>query len=184
MRLETERLIFREMTADDYDALYAVLDDPDVTRHYPYRFDKTRVENWITKNIERYRVFGFGLWAVVLKESGEMIGDCGLTMQNINGFIRPEIGYHIDKNHRRRGYAGEAAALCRDWAFENTPFRVLYSYMKKTNIASAATAVSVGMKYDGEYMDDENEITVVYAVAREDRKLDGDKSLSADKLVI
>lgn len=53
--------------------------------HYPYTFDENRVRNWITKNIERYSIFGFGLWAVVLKETDELIGDCGLTMQNIKG---------------------------------------------------------------------------------------------------
>lgn len=44
-------------------------------------------------------MFGFGLWAVVLKETGELIGDCGLTMQNVDGVILPEIGYHIAKAH-------------------------------------------------------------------------------------
>lgn len=92
MRLETERLYLREMTEADFDALYEVLADPDIMRHYPYAFDEKRVRGWIAKNIERYETFGCGLWAVVLKETGEMIGDCGLTMQNINGVIRPEIG--------------------------------------------------------------------------------------------
>lgn len=68
---------------DDYNALYAVLADSDIMQHYPYTFDEVRVRGWILKNIERYRIFGFGLWAVCIKESGEMIGDCGLTMQNI-----------------------------------------------------------------------------------------------------
>ena len=97
------------MTAEDFDALYAVLADSDIMRHYPYTFDKARVCGWIDKNIERYRVFGFGLWAVCLKKTGEMIGDCGLTMQNINGTILPEIGYHIAKLHQKNGYATEAA---------------------------------------------------------------------------
>ena len=78
--LETERLILRELTENDFDALYEVLADSDIMQHYPYTFDESRVRNWINKSIERYEIFGFGLWAVCLKETGEMIGDCGLTM--------------------------------------------------------------------------------------------------------
>ena len=64
MKLETERLFLQEMTSDDFDALYAVLADSDIMQHYPYAFDEARVRNWINKNRERYRVFGFRLWAV------------------------------------------------------------------------------------------------------------------------
>lgn len=166
MILETERLILREMTQDDFDAMYKILGDSDIMKHYPYTFDEKRVRNWIDKNIERYRVFGFGLWAVCLKESGEMIGDCGLTMQNINGSICPEIGYHIRGDMQRNGYAKEAAAAVHDWSFDNTPFQRLYSYMKKDNIPSAATARSIGMTLDFEYADSEDEITSVYSSAR------------------
>ena len=88
-------------------------------RHYPYTFDERRVRGWISKNIERYRDFGFGLWAVVLKETGGMIGDCGIIMQFINGRIEPEIGYHLHHDWQKRGYAREAARACRDWAFEH-----------------------------------------------------------------
>ena len=63
MKLETKRLFLREMTPEDFDAPYAVLADSDIMRHYPYTFDEARVKNWINKNTERYRVFGFGLWA-------------------------------------------------------------------------------------------------------------------------
>ena len=73
MRIETERLYLREMTAADYEALYAVLADSDIMQHYPYTFDEARVRGWIDRNIERYSVFGFGLWAVCLHENGEMI---------------------------------------------------------------------------------------------------------------
>ena len=83
--IETQRLILREMGEWDYEALYRILADSDIMQHYPYTFDEGRVRNWIARNRERYRTFGFGLWAVCLKEAGEMIGDCGLTMQLING---------------------------------------------------------------------------------------------------
>ena len=95
MVLKTKRLFLREMTENDFEALNNVLSDSDVMQHYPCTFDEAGVRNWIQRNIERYRVFGFGLWAVCLKETGEMIGDCGLTMQLVDGQIKPEIGYHI-----------------------------------------------------------------------------------------
>ena len=166
MKIETEQLFLREMNEYDYDALYSVLADSDIMQHYPYIFDEKRVMNWIRKNMERYRIFGFGLWAVCLKKTGETIGDCGLTMQNIDGMICPEIGYHIRKDKQRMGYAKEAASAVRDWAFENTPFNVLYSYMKADNIASEATAKSIGMHKLDEYVDAEQELTLVYTLER------------------
>ncbi len=167
MKLETKRLFLREMTPDDFDALYGVLADSDIMRHYPYTFDEARVLNWINKNIERYRVFGFGLWAVCLKSTGEMIGDCGLTMQNINGTVLPEIGYHIAKAYQRQGYAKEAAKAVRDWTFNNTAFGTVYSYMKKENALSSAVARANGMALLDEFTDDEGEKTVVYGISRE-----------------
>lgn len=82
MIMETDRLRLRELTPEDLDALYAVLGDSDIMRHYPYTFDTARVENWIRRNQQRYGVFGFGLWAVCRKDTGELIGDCGITMQH------------------------------------------------------------------------------------------------------
>ena len=166
MVIETERLYLREMTDEDFHALYKVLADPNIMQHYPYTFDEKRVKNWIERNIERYRVFGFGLWGVCLKETGEMIGDCGLTMQLIGGEIKPEIGYHIRADKQRNGFAKEAAIAVRDWTFNNTPFNVIYSYMKHTNEPSAKTAISYGCKQVDEFNDDTNEITKVFAISR------------------
>lgn len=167
MTIETERLFLREMKENDFDALYEVLADADIMQHYPYTFDESRVRNWIQRNIERYRIFGFGLWAVCLKETGKMIGDCGLTMQLIGGEIKPEIGYHIRSDKQRNGYAKEAAIAVRDWTFNNTPFQIIYSYMKYTNEPSVKTAISYGCKLVGEYKDDENVITKVFAISKE-----------------
>ena len=167
MFIETERLSLREMKESDFDALYKVLADSDIMQHYPYTFDENRVINWIQRNIERYRIFGFGLWAVCLKETGEMIGDCGITLQLIDGQIKPEIGYHIRADKQRNGYAKEAAIAVRDWTFNNTPFQIVYSYMKYTNEPSVKTAISYGCKQVDEYQDDENEITKVFAISRD-----------------
>ena len=168
MIIETRRLILREMTEDDFDALYGVLADSDIMRHYPYTFDENRVKGWISKNIQRYKIFGFGLWAVCLKETEEMIGDCGLTMQIINGQIKPEIGYHIRADRQRNGFAKEAAIAVRDWTFRNTPFNTVYSYMLHTNEPSVRTAMAYGCKQVDEFNDELNGITKVFAVTREE----------------
>ena len=168
MILETERLFLREMTMDDFDALYAVLSDAEIMQHYPYTFDEERVRSWIERNMKRYTDDGFGLWAVCLKDTGEMIGDCGLTLQNIDGQMLPEIGYHIRKDQQRKGYAKEAAAAVRDWAFGNTEYPALYSYCKYTNVGSFKTAESIGMHFEKEYEDEANKITHVSVIRRED----------------
>lgn len=168
MVIETKRLLLREMTDDDFHALYKVLSNSGTMQHYPYLFDEDRVKGWIERNIQRYRVLGFGLWAVCLKQTGEVIGDCGLTMQLINGEIKPEIGYHIRTDKQRQGYAKEAAIAVRDWTFNNTPFNIVYSFMKYTNEASAKTAMSYGCKQVDEFADDINEITKVFAISRDE----------------
>ena len=85
MTIETERLLLREYTIDDFDALYEIMSDAETMQHYPAPFDAARTRRWIEWNLENYAQYGFGLWAVVLKETGEFIGDCGITIQNIDG---------------------------------------------------------------------------------------------------
>ena len=166
MELTTQRLLLREMNEADFDALNAVLGDAENMRYYPCAFDAERVRGWIARNMERYRTFGFGLWAGCLRETGEMIGDCGLTMQTIHGVIRPEIGYHIRRDLHGRGYAREAACAVRDWAFTRLPFRAIYSYMKASNEPSARAARSWGCRPVDEYPDEINGTTRVFAITR------------------
>ncbi len=172
MILETERLILRELIPEDYKALYAVLGDAVNMRHYPHHFRARDVKEWISRNRRRYRRYGFGLWAVCLKDTGELIGDCGLTLQDIQGEELPEIGYHIRRDCQRKGYAKEAAAAVRDWAFANTDYPALYSYCKYTNEASWKTAESIGMHFDREYPDPVNGITHVSVLYRDGAESD------------
>ena len=170
MIIETKRLILREYNIEDYNDLYEILSDRETMEHYPKPYDEKGVRGWIQWNIENYAKYGFGLWAVVLKETGKMIGDCGITIQNIDGDLLPEIGYHIHKNYWRKGFGSEAARAVRDWAFENTEYDRLYSYMKYTNIGSYSTASAIGMKKVKEYPDEIDTVTYVYAITREEWK--------------
>ena len=168
MVIKTENLLLREFTHEDFPALFEIFSDPETMRHYPKPFDENRTKDWIEWNLQNYEEYGFGLWAVVLRETDEFIGDCGLTIQNIDGESLPEIGYHIQKNHWRKGFGSEAASAVRDLAFMNTEYDCLYSYMKYTNIGSCSTAIAIGMRKVKEYPDEKNGISYAYAIKREE----------------
>lgn len=164
--LETDRLWLREYTQSDFAGLYAILSDPETMKHYPKPYDEKGTQRWLDWSFDNYAKYGFGLWAIELKGTGEFIGDCGITMQNIDGQMLPEIGYHINKEHWRRGYAKEAASGVRDWVFHHTDFDMVYSYMTATNVASYSTAASVGMTRVKQYLDD-GVPHLVYCITRE-----------------
>lgn len=170
MVIETKRLILREYTLDDFDELYEILSDPVTMQHYPEPYDKKGTKRWLEWSLENYQKHGFGWWAIERKETGTFIGDCGVTMQPIDGEILPEIGYHLNKKYWRKGYAGEAAAAVRDWFFQNTQFDCICSYMTHANVASCATAAKVGMRKIKEYEDEADGLLYVYAITRDEWK--------------
>ena len=168
MVLETARLRLREYTPQDFPALLAILSDPVTMQHYPKPYDEAGTTRWIDWNLNNSREYGFGLWAVERKQTGTLIGDCGITMQKIDGELLPEIGYHIHKDFWRQGYGSEAARAVRDWAFTHRQFDRLYSYMKHTNVGSYSTAAAIGMRKIKEYPDPVDEILYVYAITRDE----------------
>lgn len=152
INLETERLYFREMDENDFDNLKSVISDPYIMKYYPKPYDDSGVHKWITWCKASYAKRGFGLWALIRKSDNKFIGDCGISMQDINGKLVPEIGYHIHSDYWRQGYGLEAAKACKKWLFENTDFQEVYSYMNADNIASYSLAKANGMKLVEEYV--------------------------------
>ena len=167
MIIEKKRLKLREYTQQDFADLYQILSDPITMSHYPAPYDYKMTQRWIDWNLDNYQRYGFGLWAIELKENGIFIGDCGITMQNIDGELLPEIGYHINKDYWRQGFGKEAAKAVLDWGFSNTGFNCLYSYMTKSNVASYSTAKSIGMEKVKEYQLQGEEIHCVYVITKE-----------------
>ena len=92
-----------------------------------------------------YKEHGFGLWAVVLKSNGEMIGDCGIALTNVEGEYVPEIGYHFNRAYWHNGYATEAAKACKEYAFDNLDIKEIFSIVRSTNIPSKNVAIRNGM---------------------------------------
>ncbi len=143
--LETKRLILRELTENDYDSLCKIHKDEKTMYAYNGAFNDDEVRNWLERQLGRYKEYGFGLWAVVLKETNEMIGQCGLTMQPWFDRQVLEIGYLFQRTYWHKGYATEAAIACKKYAFETLGAEEVCSIIRDTNTASQGVALRNGM---------------------------------------
>ena len=184
--LETERLYLREMTEEDYEDLCDILQDEACMYAYEHAFSDEEARDWLTRQIERYARYGVGLWAVIRKEDGYFLGQCGLTVQrtlapgeapdydphspylsteNARSWERCfyptdrpvvelgageelEIGYLLKRQYWHNGFAGEAAAACRDYAFTVLRTQRVVSIIRENNLASRLVAERIGLRPD------------------------------------
>lgn len=176
MVLETNRLCLRRMTLADRPALCAMLQDAEVMYAYAHAFDDAEADEWIARQLGRYEKYGFGLWAVLLKENGALIGQCGITMQDIGTEEVPEVGYLLRKDCWHRGYATEAAAACRDYAFDILGFERVWSIIRDNNMPSQRVARRLGMRPCGQMVKHYYGIDmphILFSVRREERPVCG-----------
>lgn len=143
--LETERMYLREMNEGDFHSLCKTLQDNDTMYAYEGAFSDAEVQEWLDRQIFRYQKWNFGLWAVILKETDEMIGQCGLTMQPWKDEEVLEIGYLFERTYWHKGYATEAARACKKYAFEILQADEVCSIIRDTNTASQKVAIRNGM---------------------------------------
>ncbi|MBT5177102.1 MAG: GNAT family N-acetyltransferase [Nitrosomonadales bacterium] len=149
--LESERLGLRNLELDDNKELFKILSDQETMQFYPKPYTLEETENWIHKSMKSYQENGFGLWAVILKKGEHFIGQCGITLQNIDGENVPEIGYHINKNYWKRGFASEGSKKCLKHGFIDLGLKEIFIHTFVKNIPSMRVAEKVGMKKRKEY---------------------------------
>src|SRR5439155_5805208 len=98
----------------------------------------------------RYARDGFGLWAIELKETGRLVGDCGPAIREVEGTPEVEMGWHVNGNQWGRGLATEAAAASRDWVFEWLGLPRVISLIQSRNVPSRRVAEKIGMSVERE----------------------------------
>lgn len=150
--LETECLQFRKMNQADFPDLCKILQDEEVMTAYEGAFSNEEVQDWLDRQLRRYREDGLGLNAVFLKDTGKMIGQCGLTMQKIPDRKVLEIGYLFRKEYWHKGYATEAAKACKQYAFSVLNAEEVFSIIRDSNIASQNVAKRNGMSITGSFV--------------------------------
>ena len=142
-RLETSRLLLREMRADDAIELLKVFSDPRVIASFPGTtpFDAIRMAAWTDRNLRHQREHGYGLFSVLHKLDGELIGDCGLERMEIG----VELGYDLRSDYWGHGLATEAATAVRDFAFATLALDHVVSLIRVGNDRSRRVAEKIGM---------------------------------------
>lgn len=145
MIIETDRLYMRRLTENDFESLCKILQDEKCMYAYEHAFSDEEVKDWLNKQLVRYRIYGFGLWAVVLKESGELIGQCGITVQHTDRESVMEIGYLFRRDCWNKGYCTEAAIACKNFAFEKLGTKEVCSIIRDNNMPSRRVAEKNGM---------------------------------------
>lgn len=148
--LETKRTVVREMTVEDLPLLYELYDDDEVRKYveplYPYEKEKEFTESYI-RNM--YGFYGFGLWLVFNKANNELIGRAGISIRNIDGEDKHELGYIIGKKYRRQGYAYEVCSAIKKYAFSEIKMEDLFIVSDKRNLPSCDLADKLGFGESG-----------------------------------
>lgn len=148
--LESERLRYRPLQLEDIDIWKAFLSDPESTKFFP-KLELTpaqRSHSWVSSQLERYCQGLHGMCAMINKETGEFIGQCGLLSQEVNGIPEIEIGYHLMPDQRGKGYATEGAQHMKAAGFEMNIADSIISIIAEENYPSQAVAKRNGMKED------------------------------------
>jgi ribosomal-protein-alanine N-acetyltransferase len=145
--IETARLRLRSFTPGDLDELHLVFGDTDVVKYISGGKPRTRAETekGLLRTIEGFRERGFGLWAVEVKDSGRMIGYCGLIFLDDTSEI--EVAYGLAKSHWGKGFATEAARAGLGYGFERLKLERIVAVVNPQNLSSRRVLEKLGMRY-------------------------------------
>src|ERR1700733_5431876 len=152
--IQTARLTLRPLTLADVDAIFAIIGDPIAMQHYPRTFTREDAVEWVERNQKRYENDGFGILAMALKGTIELIGDCGIVRQTVGEEPMLEVGYHLRRDQWGHGYATEAARACMDYAFGELGAAKVVSLIRPENTPSRRVAERNEMQVERRVMHD------------------------------
>ena len=162
MIAETERLILREMTPDDAQFAFELNSNPEVllyTGDDP--FDSVEQASEFLENYSDYQRNGFGRWGVVLKETGKLIGWCGLKRDRETQEV--DLGYRFFQESWNKGFATEASIACLEIGKNRFGLERIVARARKENPASYKVMEKLGFSFEKEYLEDD-ETWVLYAI--------------------
>jgi RimJ/RimL family protein N-acetyltransferase len=167
LRILTGRLELRPFEHRDEDAMAAVFGDAEALRFWGPPLDADAMRERIERNRERQARDGFARWAIVLRETAELVGDAGLAWTDVEGADEVELGWVVRRDRWGLGIASEAGAAWRDRAFGRLGLRRIVSMIRAENVASRRVAEKLGMRVEREaWWNDSPHL--VYVLERDD----------------
>ena len=144
--IETPRLVLRRMQQSDLAALMQIFTDSKVMAAFDSPpFTHAQMQSWLDRNLAHQESHGYGLFSVILKSTGTLIGDCGLEHMQLDGKEHVELGYDFRGDYWNRGFASEAAGAVRDYACSALQLPGLISLIRVGNHASRRVSEKIGM---------------------------------------
>jgi RimJ/RimL family protein N-acetyltransferase len=130
------------------DALFALYEQPGVTDYMEGLYEREEEERYERAYIENmYRYYGYGMWLVCKKETGEIIGRAGLEHRDYHGTAELEMGYMIAPSEQRKGYAAEVCRALMEYARENLDFSRINCLIRADNSVSKHLAERLGFTF-------------------------------------
>ncbi|MFT5367202.1 MAG: ribosomal-protein-alanine N-acetyltransferase [Candidatus Latescibacterota bacterium] len=148
--LKTERLLLRKVTQEDLDDFYAWASDPDVTEHVTWyaHTSPDETQEFINRILNRYKHAKIAPWAIVHRQSNQMIGLNGFCTWDIR-HNRAELAYVLSKTYWGQGYVTEASQTIITFGFQNMNLNRIAARCRIPNIGSARVMEKCGLTYEG-----------------------------------
>jgi len=139
------------MRGEDAEDLLGIFADPRVMDSFGVApFDRQQMDRWVKRNLDHQAQHGYGLFSIIHRADGLLIGDCGLEHTEVDGTPETELGYDLRSDFWNRGLATEAATAVRDHAFGALALPRLISLIRHGNGASRRVAEKIGMRLDAD----------------------------------
>ena len=150
--VQTQRLYLRKIRKNDKLAISRILQDEKVMYAWEHGFSDDEVIDWIEQNLMRYQRDGYSYWAVIEKNTGGLVGLCGLLSEKAGEENNIGVGYIFDKSFWHMGYAYESAFACVDYAFRVLGVDQVTAQIRPNNHSSIKVAEKLGMTVRSQFV--------------------------------